>query len=212
MSARVICLSRAICAGADEVAVLVAKELGFRRVDEEIISRAAERRKLDPVEVADAERRKSFLEQLIDEIGRGGSMVGYGDAYIPDPDAMPLRSEQLRTLIREAILETAAQGNVVIVAHAASYALGKRDDVLRAFVTGSLPVRAGRLALAESKTLEEAEEAIAQSDEDRADYLERFYDVERELPEHYDITVSTDLLTPAQAAELIVAAALAIHG
>ena len=48
MSARVICMSRAIGADADVIATLVAEELGFRRVDEEIVARAAERQNLDP--------------------------------------------------------------------------------------------------------------------------------------------------------------------
>ena len=211
MSARVICMSRAISAGADEVAALVAKELGFRCVDEEIIARAAERQKLEPAEVASVEKRKSFFARLLEDIGRSGDLVGYGGTYIPNPVAMPPRSDELRALIREAILETAAQGSVVIVAHAASYALGQRPDVLRAFIMGSPHVRATRLADHDGKAPAAAAEAIEQSDADRADYLKRFYDVDRELPEHYDICVSTDLLTPAQAAAVIVGAARAIH-
>ena len=212
MSARVICLSRAIQAGADEVAALAGKELGFRCVDEEIIARAAELRQVDPAAVADAEKRKSFLERVFEDIGVGGGMSGYGTGYIPDPGVLPPRSDELRALIRSAIEEIAESGNVVIVAHAASYALGKRNDVLRVLVTGSLAVRAGRLAAAEGKSARDATQAVKDSDASRADYLKRFYAIDRELPEHYDLCVSTDLLTPAQAAAQIVAAARAIHG
>jgi len=211
MAARVICLSRAINAGAEEVAALVGKELGFRCVDEEVIARAAERRKVDPAAVADAEKRKSFLARVFEDIGVGGGMSGYGTGYVPDPGVLPPRSDQLRGLIREAIVEIADEGNVVIVAHAASYALGQRKDVLRALVTGSLAVRAGRLAAAEGKSAQDAAEAVRESDASRADYLRRFYQVERELPEHYDICVSTDVLTAAQAAAQIVSAARAIR-
>ena len=209
MTARVICLSRAICAGAEDAAAEIAKELGYRCVDEEIIARAAERQNLDPEEVADVERRKSFFAQLFEDIGRGGGVDMV--AYVPHAGVMPLPSEDLRALIRDAITETAAQGGVVIIAHAASYALGKRDDVLRVLITGSLPVRAGRLATAEGKSLDEAEEAVRESDAARADYLERFYEVDRELAEHYDVTVSTDLLTPSQAAKVILSAARAVR-
>ena len=212
MSAQVICLSRAICAGADEVAVLVGQELGFRCVDFEVIARAAERRKVDPAAVADAEKRKSFLERMFEDIGVGGGMSGYGTGYVPDPGVLPPRSDQLRGLIREAIMEIAEEGKVVIVAHAASYALGKRKDVLRALVTGSLPVRAARLAAAEGKSAQDAEQAVRESDASRADYLKRFYQVDRELPEHYDLCVSTDVMTTAQAASQIISAARAIHG
>ena len=43
----------------------------------------------------------------------------------------------------------------------------------------------------------------ATSDAARADYLERFYGVEPELPTHYDLVVNTDVLTVEQAAAAI---------
>ena len=61
MSARVICISRTMSAGAEDVAAEIAKQLQFRCVDEEIIAHAAERHKLDPADVADVEKRKSFF-------------------------------------------------------------------------------------------------------------------------------------------------------
>jgi cytidylate kinase len=211
MGARVICLSRAIFAGADEVALMVASQLGYRRVDEEIVALAAEKRKIDPAAVADAERRKSFFAQVFEDIGRAGGMAGYGIGYMPDAAAVPPRSDQLRSLIRQAIVETADRGDVVIVAHAASYALGGREDVLRALVTGSVAARASRLAAVTGKNMQQASESIRLSDESRADYLKRFYGVEQELPEHYDVCVSTDVLSPSLAAAQIVSAANAIH-
>ena len=45
MPRSVICISRAAGAGGEEVAQIVAKELGFRYVDEEIVRRAAENRR-----------------------------------------------------------------------------------------------------------------------------------------------------------------------
>ena len=43
MSHRVVCVSRALGAGGEEVAHLVSDALGFRYVDDEIIIRAADR-------------------------------------------------------------------------------------------------------------------------------------------------------------------------
>lgn len=207
MSARVVCISRAIWVGAEETAAQVANALGFRLVDEGIITRAAEARGVDPALVANAERRKSFFDQLIEDIGRGTELLG----YLSDDQPAPTENEQLRTLIRDAILETAQAGDVVIVAHAASFALGRRQDTLRVLITGSPFVRACRwLATSGGRSPEDAAETIRESDEARAEYLKRFYDVENESAEHYDLTVSTDVLTPAQAADLIVSAARVI--
>ena len=54
-------------------------------------------------------------------------------------------SERLRELIRQAIDETAARGDIVIVAHAATHALAANPDVLRVLVTASPETRRERL-------------------------------------------------------------------
>ena len=149
MAARVICISRAIWTGAETIASDIAKELDFRCVDEEIIQMAAERRNLNPAEVASAERRKPFLRQLLEDVARtkGSELVN----YLPNQRLVPVGNEDIRALIREAIRDTAQQGKVVIVAHAASYALGGRDDVLRVLVTGSPFKRASRSSSVKSR-------------------------------------------------------------
>jgi cytidylate kinase len=57
----------------------------------------------------------------------------------------------------------------------------------------------------------EAERLIKGEDAARADYLKRFYNVDQELPTHYDLVVSTDKLSAEQATGLIVAAAQAVE-
>ena len=103
--------------------------------------------------------------------------------------------------------EAAAQGDVVIVAHAASFALADRDDVLRTFVTASPAVRADRLGKRQGLSEKDAAKAVKDSDSGRADYLRRFYEIDHESPIHYDLVVSTDALGVDQAAEIVVRAA-----
>jgi cytidylate kinase len=49
---------------------------------------------------------------------------------------------------------------------------------------------------------------VKDSDAGRRDYLRRFYNVDNELPTHYDLIVNTDVLSVDQAAELVSQAAL----
>lgn len=204
MTARVVCISRAMLTGADGIATDVAKGLDYRIVDEEIVARAAQRRNLSPAEVASVERRKSFLASMVEEIGESSADVL---SFIANPKA-PLASDDMRQLIRDAIMETAEEGNVVIVAHAASYALARRKGVLRVLITGSEFARVNRwLPTSGGKSPREAAEIIRESDAARANYLKRFYDVKNESPHDYDITLSIDTLTPAQIAGLILQAA-----
>ncbi|MGH3018133.1 MAG: AAA family ATPase [Gaiellaceae bacterium] len=192
MAAAVVCISRTMGAGGEEVGRLVAGKLGFDYVDEDIVSRAAERGEVTAEDVADAERRQSLLRRLLTELGTGGGAETYGLAPVPGGN-LP---DDMRAFIREAIEEAAGRGSVVIVAHAASYALASREGILRVLVTASPETRAGR-----------HEGSIKSSDAERADYLRRFYGVEHELPTHYDLVINTDVVSVEQAAELIALAA-----
>jgi len=79
-----------------------------------------------------------------------------------------------RSLIREAIHETAEEGDVVIVSHGASMALAGREGVLRVLITASPETRAGRIAAA-GLGERDAAKAVKESDAARADYFKRFY-------------------------------------
>jgi cytidylate kinase len=205
MVANVVCISRAMYTGAENIAHEVAESLGFRYVDEEIVERAAQKRQLTAEQVASAERRKNFLVQALQDIGDQGSDL---IAYLAYNKEAQRPSDEIRNLIRQAIQETADEGRVVIVAHAASYALARRKQVLRVLITGSEFGRVMKWApTAGGASPTEAGEAIRASDAARADYLRRFYDVKQEVPEHYDLTVSVDSLKPASVRELILQAA-----
>jgi cytidylate kinase len=205
MVANVICISRAMYTGAENIAQEVAQDLGFRYVDEEIVERAAQKRGLTPAEVASAERRKHMLVQALQEVADHGSDLV---AYFANNKEAVRPSDELRNLIRQAIQETADEGRVVIVAHAASYALARRKQVLRVLITGSEFGRVMKWApTAGGRSTTEAGEAIRASDAARADYLRRFYDVKHESPEHYDLSVSVDALKPESIRALILHAA-----
>ena len=202
MSHDVVCIARASGAGGEEIGRVVADRLGFLYVDEEIIDLAARRAGIDPEQVADEERRKPLFAGLLDHLADGGSTV-----LTPPPATPEIPSEAVRMFIRDAIEEIAARGEAVIVAHAASYAVGSERQPLRVLVTGSRETRARRLGAAEGLADLEATRIIKKSDAARVDYLKRFYGVAVELPIHYDLVINTDAISTNQAAALIARAA-----
>jgi cytidylate kinase len=203
----VVCISHAAGAGGEEVGRLVADRLGFLYVNEEIVARAAAKGGVDAADVADEERRKSLAARALNAIAQGGGEAWTLGAVGPVGSRYELDSDDIRSLIRETIEQTAARGKAVIVAHAASYAIGRGDAILRVLVTGSPDIRATRVAEAEEIEPAEATRAVKASDAGRADYLKRFYDVREESPAHYDLVLNTDGLSIEQAAELISQAA-----
>jgi cytidylate kinase len=203
---RIVTISHTTGAGGDNIGLSVAKGLGFRYVDEEIIHLAAERHGLDAEVVADAERRRSLLDRIINDLATAPMMEPTGGIIMLPPEAFVTR-EDLRALIVEAIKETAERGQVVIVSHAAGIPLGGRPDLLRVLITASFETRAQRLGEATRTKRADAEKRLTDSDAGRADYFLRFYRIERELPTHYDLVINTDLLKAEEASNIVIAAA-----
>jgi hypothetical protein len=200
---RVVCISSEDGAGGLGAAHLLGRDLGFPVIDEEIVTRAAVEAGIDKEVVVDVERRKSMLVRILEGLGSAGTGTGYVAVPADDAGLGGPASDELRGLIRAVIEDTAAAGNVVIVAHAASLALGERADVLRVHLTASLPTRERRFAATHGIDEKEATRALKRSDAGRADYIKRFYGIGAELPTHYDIVINTDKLTPEDAARLI---------
>lgn len=197
-----VCVSYATGSGGEEIGRRVADRLGYLYVDEEIVAKAAVQGGLEPRDIADEERRKSFASRVLDGLAEGGGdgwMLGAGVAA----SMKGLRPADVRALIRETVVQTAARGNVVVVAHAASYAVERGPARLRVLVTASPTTRAQRVAATEGLDEAQATKVVKDSDSSRRDYLKRFYAVDREAPTDYDIVINTDLLSSEQAADLI---------
>ena len=76
MACSVVCVSHTTGSGGEEVGKQIAERLGYLYVDEDIVARAAAAGGLDPGEIADEGRRRSFAGRLLDTLAQGG-----GDAW-----------------------------------------------------------------------------------------------------------------------------------
>jgi cytidylate kinase len=213
LARRVVAISQTTGAAAEDVARAVAGRLGFRHVDDEIVKTVAERQGVDVDVVADVEKRRSFLEAFFEALDTGEApeiaAVAVGGGYV-SPDAMRPRRDYapaLRELIREAIVQVAGRGDVVVGSHAASFALAGRPDLLRVLVTASPEARARRVAEERRITEREGLKSVEDSDAGRRDYLKRFYGVDQEGATHYDLVLNTDTLEAAEVVDLIVRSA-----
>jgi cytidylate kinase len=112
-------------------------------------------------------------------------------------------SNEIQALIREAIEQIAARGDVVITAHAAAHALKPGPGTLRVLVTASPTTRAQRVSERAGVDIARGKRTVKTADAGRRDYLKRFYDVAEELPTHYDLVVNTDGISVEEAAALV---------
>ena len=203
MTAQAITIAITDGVPADQIGRGAASLLGFRYVNDEIISRAAQRVGVTPEEVADVERSKSLMEQILAALGRAGGVLdetGMGAEALPP---MADESPAYREMIRQVIWETGKTGQVVIGAHGAGIHLASMNGVLRVLLTGTPEARAARLASDHQIGLDQARKQVDRGDRARASYLKRFYGINRELPTHYDLVLNLDGLPVPAAVEAI---------
>jgi cytidylate kinase len=198
----VVCVSHATGSGGEEIGRQIAQRLGYLYVDEDIVANAAAQGGLEPRDIADEERRRSFAGRVLDVLAEGGGDAWALGAGIPAA-AESLRPADIRALIRETVGQTAARGKVVIVAHAASYAVEPDPAKLRVLVTASPTTRVERVSARDTLDESQAARVVKEADAGRRDYLKRFYGVDRESPTDYDLVINTDVLSTEQAAEII---------
>jgi cytidylate kinase len=200
MDIKVISISRTIGAGAEEIGRLVATDLKFRYVDNEIIDWAAQKAGVSREVIERVERTPPLIDRILQHLGNAPVEAG---SYMPAFTA----SETYEGLIERVIRETATAGDVVIVAHGASIPLAGMPRALRVLVSASPEVRAKRIADGADIGIRRAEKAVRDSDRERASFLLRLYNVRHELPIHYDLVINTDHFTGSAAAALILKAA-----
>ena len=83
MGHKVVCISSEDGAGARRSRAAGGELLGFRLIDEDIITRAAVEAEVEEGVVADVERRKSRVMRLVEGLGSTGLGAGY---VVPGPD------------------------------------------------------------------------------------------------------------------------------
>jgi cytidylate kinase len=203
MQRRVICLSRTLGAGGEAVAEDVAKRLGYRYFDDEILAIAADKAGVTQSEIARSERSQPVVDRVLSILSTT-PMISEGGYVAPPPPNLNL---SYSLVIEQVIRELAEAGDAVIVAHGASHPLAGRSDVMRVLVTAPIEARVARLVAQDGVDASAAKKAVEESDRERSKYLERFYKVKHESPTQYDITINTDALSNADAVNIVVAAA-----
>ncbi len=196
-----ICFSRSMSSGGEEIASIVAEKMSYRYVDDNIITIAAEKGGVTPETIGKVERSSEMINRILGYMSHDTGRSNHFTSIRMG------QSEEYRQLIQSVVVETAKTGSVVIVAHGAAIPLAEMPGVLRVFVTASQSNRTKRHMSTSNVDEQKAREDIAASDRQRAEYFRNFYDINLELPTHYDIVLNTDHITPSVAADVVVSAA-----
>ncbi len=168
MAVTIVAISRELGSGGTTVAAAVAKELGFRYVDREVILKAAEAHhvpaeKLDDVD----ERRLTFWERFDEE------------------------KRRFLVFIESAFYSHAEEGNVVMVGRGGPLLVQGVSHALRARVMAPFDVRVRRVVEEYKLDSKAAAARVRTYDREQLARQEYLFGVNWTSPEHYDYVINT---------------------
>ncbi len=159
--------------------------------DRELVERVLEEHRL-PKTLARflPEERRSFIRDVMEEL------VGLRPpSWVVEP------------LVAESILHLVDAGHVILVGRGASVITARMPSVFRVRLIASLERRIERVQKNSNLTREEAARLVAKSDRERLRYVKAYFHGRPDNELLYHVILNTDLLSPAQAAEVIVTGA-----
>lgn len=199
----ILTVSRLYGSGGSEVAAIVAKELGWSLLDNEVVDAVAARLGLSTAEV---EARQERVPSLVERLASAMTM-GTQEWMIPIAAAKRPTDEQLLDVTRHIIQEAIARGPIVVVGRGAPALLAERADALHVFCYAPRKALIARTMKRDQLTAEEAAKVVDDTNRERERWVRLNWEREWRAHENYDLSVNTERLGIEGAADLIVAAA-----
>lgn len=186
----IIVVSHEMGAGGTEIGQLLGQRLGYRYVDQELISAAAQRYGLLEEKLSHLDESKPSLFERFDAETR---------RYI--------------TVIQTALYEFAEQDNVILMGRGGQWLLRGVPHVVRVRVIAPFDTRVKRLAkklagqMGEQTNQRRVVDMIRRDDAEKLGRMRYLYEVDIRDPAFYDIVVNTEKLPPEAAVEVLASAA-----
>lgn len=196
---QVITLSREYGAGGSELGSLLGERLGWRVLGRELAARLAERlRCANRLVDAMAERAPTLLERVTAAF----SVVPAEAPIVPDP-SLRLDPDHLVEVSRAVLHEAVKDLPLIVIGHGANCLFGGRPDIFRLRVTAPYDLRVRRVADRTGASLAEAAADVDRHDQNRRDYLYRYYRCDTNDPGAYDMQINTGTIPLETAADLV---------
>lgn len=208
MNTRVVTVASQIGSHGEQVAILVAQELGFRCLDEEVLDRAAREAGVPLEFIGAAEHIPPLRERVLAALANNSGWNAASWYPTASPLVDPLHtSKGYRKLIDKVLQDVAREGHAVVIGHAGQRFLRGRWDAVRVLTVASPGVRLLRIREARSVSEAEAAEIMQRVDAERKTYFSHTYGEHWLSPALYDLCLNTDHLKPTEAVHLICEAA-----
>jgi cytidylate kinase len=169
----IITIEREYGCGGGDIARLVAGRLGWKLWDQKLTEEIA-RLAHCPKAVVEAREEKSdpLYYRLFKSFMRGSY-----EGAINAPKLNLVDSETILKITRRVVEHAADKGNCVIVGRGSQQFLKDRPDALRVFLYAPRENKVQRL-MKRGKSEKEAEELVDTVDQERADFIQKYFNVE----------------------------------
>jgi cytidylate kinase len=203
----VITISRELGSGGDEIADLLCLELGYDRVDKDLLTQAAEEAGVDVEAVLAKERAITHRPKLV-----SSDMTSL---YRKDPSAFgkqdAIDDQTYARVVRETVEKYARKGNAIIVGRGGQMILQDWPTALHVHLYAPIGVRTRRLMERLGISEAEAKRRIEQSDEEKRQYIRLVrQDANWKNLKYYHLAIDTGCIAPHVAAQVIILAARGI--
>ncbi len=181
----IVTIGRQYGSGGRDIGEALAKELGVKFYDKEMLKRAAKESGLceEIFESHDEKPTSSFLYSLVmDTYSLGYSSGSYAD--------MPINHKVFLAQF-ESIKKIAEEGSCVMVGRCADYALADNPNVINIFIYADLEKRTRRIARKYDMTDAKAKDVIVKNDKKRASYYNYYTNKDWGDAKSYDLCLNS---------------------
>lgn len=186
MKYRALTVSREYGSGGGEIAAIIARELGWKLLDKELIDEISRMERVPPSEVAAFDEK---VDPWIHRMTRTVWGLGADGISVVAPVEM-FDAEKAANLAKRIVLEAYNMGNCVIVGRGSQCILRDKPDVYHVFIYARWEARVKKIQ-GRVKPGTDVAALIRTTDQQRAEYIRIHYKEKWTNPYLYDIMIDS---------------------
>ena len=203
----VITISRQTGSGGDEIALKISKTLGYAYFDKTLMTSVGKEIGVSEEEISDFYEDTYKVKSLVDKIFLRDKPAAESVTII---DGVKIRKrldeEETLSTIQTVVSNLASRGKIIIVGRGGQAILKDKVGILHVRIVAPLAIRIERVMKNQGISKEEAAKCIEDNDKAAAEYLQRFYHINWEDPQLYDIVLNTGKMDLDVATKTIISA------
>ncbi|MGC9396827.1 MAG: AAA family ATPase [Anaerolineae bacterium] len=200
----VITISRELGSYGDQVVELLCDQLGYCRVDKDMLMQVAQEAGVDTETILEQERSVTQRARLVSD-----EMTSlYRKQASAFEKKSPIEDQTYEQVVRDTMERFAREGNAIIVGRGGQMVLNDWPTALHVRLYAPPEVRAQRLMEREHLSQEEAEYRVTQSDERKRQYIRHWHNnADWRNTKYYHLSIDTARLSLESVVHIIVLAA-----